>query len=350
MQAPDDHPTSPIPNTLGAHMLGTFIGAILYGVVLRQTYRYVRLFPTDTLQIRILVSTVLVLVTIHTILTMQLSYFFAVTNHAQLVSTTEWVFGVNVVLTTVIWAVNVNVSQSIFLYRVFLMGRLYRIVASVATLSFISEIAVVIYGFVKIMVRTYRTTQNEISSTKYAFTWNLVIITVGDSLLTGALIAKLYSTRNTRSSERTSKPISVVDTIVTYVVNTGLLHWALNLASSILQVQLPSTTWSQAVNNVTTKVYAITLLTVLNTRNLSFSQGAIVFESGQQYGNNIIARADSLAAQERWNVPHALDSAPPVISVNISTEMEDERNAHWFKRSKSSISIESVYTNHDDLV
>lgn len=49
--------------------------------------------------------------------------------------------------------------------------------------------------------KTSKATLNEIGATKFAFTFNLVIITVGDSLLTGALIAKLYNTRNTRSSE-----------------------------------------------------------------------------------------------------------------------------------------------------
>lgn len=41
----------------------------------------------------------------------------------------------------------------------------------------------------------------------------------------------------------------------------------------------------------------------LNMRTLSFTDGVQVYDRGEQYGRNIIARADNLATKERWNVP-----------------------------------------------
>lgn len=38
-------------------------------------------------------------------------------------------------------------------------------------------------------------------------------------------------------------------------------------------------------------------------RTLSFTDGVQVYDRGEQYGRNIIARADNLATKERWNVP-----------------------------------------------
>ncbi len=41
----------------------------------------------------------------------------------------------------------------------------------------------------------------------------------------------------------------------------------------------------------------------LNARQLTASQGVEIF-GGINFGMNMIARANRLAVQERWNVPH----------------------------------------------
>ncbi|TBU39146.1 hypothetical protein BD309DRAFT_872910 [Dichomitus squalens] len=50
--AMSDRAAFPLPaldNTYGALLLGTFIGLMLYGLTVHQTYRYFRLYPTDIL-------------------------------------------------------------------------------------------------------------------------------------------------------------------------------------------------------------------------------------------------------------------------------------------------------------
>ncbi|OJT15861.1 hypothetical protein TRAPUB_1513 [Trametes pubescens] len=45
-----------LDNTFGAVLLGTFVGLILYGLTLHQSYRYLRLYPNDSRALKCLVA------------------------------------------------------------------------------------------------------------------------------------------------------------------------------------------------------------------------------------------------------------------------------------------------------
>ncbi|KAI0788112.1 hypothetical protein C8Q74DRAFT_1437121 [Fomes fomentarius] len=352
------YPPSYLHNTLGAHLLGTFLSAmqvssfILYGVVLLQAYRYFRLYPTDSLLIRTLVSIVLAIATFHTIITIHSSYNLLVSNHAAPVILTIWSFSYT---PAIVVAATMLISQLFFVRRVFLsmrpvsvpcmdlysifvtVGRLHRFIAVVAMLLYVSEIGIGIAALVKALAFKSLQAFNDLVAVTF------VTAVVGDLLLTTALIKVLYSSRNRPYT--CSPDTTMVDTVTAYTINTGLLHgcvniyqdrscnsflWIrdyslLNITSVCLAMALPLTFWAGAVSHVTTKaVYAITLLTVLNTRSPSLSQGIHVFDGGQQYGKNIFERADSIFAKELWNVPQLPDSTPEIISINVWTEMETE--------------------------
>ncbi|TBU43916.1 hypothetical protein BD309DRAFT_980366 [Dichomitus squalens] len=76
--------TSFIPSldgSLGASLLGTFFGLILYGIVLVQFYKYCRAFLDDAPLIRSIVIGVMVLETLHATFTMHYTYVFLVTDY-----------------------------------------------------------------------------------------------------------------------------------------------------------------------------------------------------------------------------------------------------------------------------
>ncbi|KAM5544661.1 hypothetical protein V8D89_001559 [Ganoderma adspersum] len=49
----------PLDNTFGAVLIGTFVGLMLYGITLHQSYRYFHMYPADLPILRFLVSFVL---------------------------------------------------------------------------------------------------------------------------------------------------------------------------------------------------------------------------------------------------------------------------------------------------
>ncbi|KAJ8481505.1 hypothetical protein ONZ51_g5952 [Trametes cubensis] len=73
---------------------------------------------------------------------------------------------------------------------------------------------------------------------------------------------------------------------------------------------------------IATKLYGVTLLSVLNSRKQMASQGITIFDGA--YRPNVIARAHRLATLERYNVPQDENKdVLPVINVNITEEREE---------------------------
>ncbi|TBU44838.1 hypothetical protein BD309DRAFT_979794 [Dichomitus squalens] len=106
----------------------------------------------------------------------------------------------------------------------------------------------------------------------------------------------------------------------------------LNLACFITYVTASNTFTSQAygaINIVSLRVYAITLLSVLNSRETKRS--ITMFDSGT-YGLNLIARAARSAAAETWNVPQMPQNEPPEINIKVTTELDGAD--HWDGPSK----------------
>ncbi|KAI0788105.1 hypothetical protein C8Q74DRAFT_1255742 [Fomes fomentarius] len=303
-----------VEQNFGSYLVGTFLGTLLYGFALHQAYRYARLFPTDILFVRALVVTVLVLLTFHTIITMHTCYYYLVTNYANPEAMLQGIWSLNCI--AIVTGVNMFIAQLFFVRRVFLIGRHYRAVAVVATLSIIAEIGLSIVTLYKsITVKSFQ----EFSQVNRWIAATYAAGIVADSFLTGSLIKVLHSSR-TQHFSSASEPF--LNTIITYTINTGLLHDVLNIVSLCLALIKPDTLLDASVSIVTTKVYGVTLLTVLNSRKLQFSQGIKIFGGGEQFGMNTLARAKRQAVKERWNVPEVQEPSTAVISITVTTEME----------------------------
>ncbi|KAI0788115.1 hypothetical protein C8Q74DRAFT_1216585 [Fomes fomentarius] len=312
----------PVSQTLGAYLLGTFLGTILYGFALHQAYRYARLFPKDYPLIRILVAAVL--------------YYYLVSNYfntGDVLARSVWSLNTVPILvlsgcksSALLEGANMLLSQLFFARRVFLMGRIYRIVAAVALAFIALEIGLSLVALYKAFRLSNFNSFGEVNIWVAA---SFGAGVAGDTLLTVSLIRELY------------------------VMRKLTFDSALNIVSLFLACKLPNTLWDGTVNNVATKVYAITLLTVLNSRKLSFSQDVKVYgDESEQFGMNIIARANRYAVRERWNVPQATDP-PARINIDVRTEMEDEtRSAGKGLVSNGHVSDGSIHKhpNLDDML
>ncbi|OSC98520.1 hypothetical protein PYCCODRAFT_1470997 [Trametes coccinea BRFM310] len=315
-----DVPADPSPSldsTIGVFALGTFVSLCLYGFCIQQFYRHMRQPAADDWVIRSLAIGVMVLQTIHAIAPMHACYYYLVTNYDNFPSINVGIWSIDIIPT--IAAMIVLTAEFFFARRVFLIGPWYKVVAVVAMLCLLTGSGLSI----GLTARAYQIKDFATFGEKAKLTSFLSVgfDAIGDCLLAAAMITAL---RRSRASHSVS---SILDVIVLYVVNTGLLSGILHAVTAILSIRYPGKLYWAALGLIVIRVYGITLFSVsaalsLNSRKLMLSRGIRVFND-EAFGRNIISRAHRLATVERWNVPHGReDDTPPVITVKVAAEIE----------------------------
>ncbi|EJF61533.1 hypothetical protein DICSQDRAFT_126967 [Dichomitus squalens LYAD-421 SS1] len=135
----------------------------------------------------------------------------------------------------------------------------------------------------------------------------------------GDLASGLYRILRSHSSSR-----SLMENFMLYVLNTGLLVSICDIVSWILAYAVARTAWWIAFDTATTKLYLITFLSVLNSRDMAITRGIEIFGSDATYGLNAIERAARQARAERYNAPQIPDIGPTKIDIKVATEIEGE--------------------------
>ncbi|TBU51478.1 hypothetical protein BD310DRAFT_834242 [Dichomitus squalens] len=132
----------------------------------------------------------------------------------------------------------------------------------------------------------------------------------------GDLASGLYRILRSYSSSR-----SLMENFMLYVLNTGVIC---DIVSWILAYAAARTAWWIAFDTATTKLYLITFLSVLNSRDMAITRGIEIFGSDATYGLNAIERAARQARAERYNAPQIPDIGPTKIDIKVATEIEGE--------------------------
>ncbi|PIL32333.1 hypothetical protein GSI_05579 [Ganoderma sinense ZZ0214-1] len=352
-----------IGNTYGALLLGTFFSLVLYGIVLHQTYRYLRLHPHDYAYIQVLVAVSLILETFHAVCIMHLCYHALVTNYANANATLEG----SVPWSSKFFVLTGELSQIaaylFFVRRLYFSGDLpfsrsfdshahyrhrfqytvfgtFKLVVALVTLFLATSV-----GFgLAITVEFFRSqnpatflesvNRNKIAAWQYLVHGKFASAAATHVLLTGSLIYALYRGQKVRSEQK-----GVVDWCMLFIVNTGILVGIFDITAWISASAAPNSAWWAALYIVTVKVYMVTFLSVLNSRRLLTKDGIEIFgtDSAMRTERNLIARAQRFAAAERYNAPQLPDSAPTRIDIKVATEIE---GGDGVKTSHSSVIIE----------
>ncbi|KAM5544796.1 hypothetical protein V8D89_001694 [Ganoderma adspersum] len=252
------HPAPSLDSTFGAVLIGTFVGLTLYGLVVHQTYRYFRLYPRDSGWIKALVVSTLLFETFHILLSTHTCYYYLVTNFgdANAVQSTVWSLGLLSATTGFI----VMPSQGFFAGRIFrLGGSRYRVLVLFACVLIVAEL-----GF--FCAATAETIIFKPFSEFRHLTWLISAgagaAFVADGLLTGVLVNLLHTQRT-----GVKRMDQVVDTLILYGVNTGLLTGVVTLGSLLFSLICPYNLIYAGFAIVATKMYANSLLAALNTRS-----------------------------------------------------------------------------------
>ncbi|KAI0667889.1 hypothetical protein C8Q78DRAFT_299820 [Trametes maxima] len=296
-----------IDNTFGAILLGTFLGLTLFGLNLHQTFRYFRLFPNDAPLLRTVVFLTLALETMHTIMGIHICYFYLVTSYFNPLALKTGVWSIK--LLSLNMGAVMFVSQSFFARRVYLIGKHQRYMAVVTSFFLLGELA----------FATAATAETYIQVTFERFVRVSWLISVGYSMAVCAdgMVAICLTMALRRSRANHARNDSLLDVILVYAINTGLLT---SVFSLIFVTVYNNNLIYVGFNTVATRLYANSLLAVLNSRRSLVDRGAEGFETGS-LGLSLYQAQAVKAEQEQWNVPQLPPPQPKVIDIKVTTEM-----------------------------
>ncbi|KAI0712778.1 hypothetical protein C8T65DRAFT_739344 [Cerioporus squamosus] len=240
-------PSSFLSKTNGAMLLGSFVGTVLYGVLLHQAYRYMRLYPTDGAFMKTLVPIIVVLESFRTVCDIHYSYHDLVTKYAQILDIVLY-------LPCCCLFVLIGIATHIFfILRIWKLKSRLRFLAVFATAFHVVEL---VLGIV-MSVRGFQLGGPAYFSKKWLIALCFGAGTLADLSITGALLAVMYNGRATHE-----RPASIWDNVTVYFTNTGLLVLILDLVVFILVLSTANNLYWSAVHAVTTKIYATTLMSV----------------------------------------------------------------------------------------
>ncbi|KAI8970728.1 hypothetical protein BD414DRAFT_540744 [Trametes punicea] len=223
--------------SLGAVYLGVVIGVMFYGLTVHQSYRYYKLYPTDRPYIKVLVSVIIFLESLHTMLWIFIGFHYTISESFNLTGTLKchWTVRSTFILT----------SMAVYSCQTFYCCRVY------LTFGFVAGVEAFLY--VREIVDLHRVSWKV--SAAYGFAVS------SDLILTGALVFVLHRSRT--ESKRTN---SILDVLIIYTINTGLLTSIVSLLAFLFALVLPGNLIYAGVSIVGAKLYANSVLALLNSR------------------------------------------------------------------------------------
>ncbi|KAI1783226.1 hypothetical protein LXA43DRAFT_1102793 [Ganoderma leucocontextum] len=291
-------------NTYGAMLLGTFFLLILYGVLLHQTYSYLRVHSADSRWIKCYVALILSLDTAHSVVVMSM-----------------WPLAV----VTVVIAVNIVACQSFFAYRVYRIGRKSRMVVWLCMVcqgvGFGLCIAFTVKAWVPFEVLYPNPTFPDAITRFESALWQAlsdsyaswISIALGftvfiDTALAAVLVFVLHHSRTGVKSTN-----SLLDTLIAYAVTTGLLTDVINILGFVFALVSSQNLYYAALNTLVSRaVYNGTGM----PREPVWSQCTGVYD----------ATAELISLPEAYRLPQGKDlSNAPFSVIDIMAEKEFTR-------------------------
>ncbi|TBU31270.1 hypothetical protein BD311DRAFT_795578 [Dichomitus squalens] len=326
---------APVDNTLGAWLLGAFFALILSGFLFLQAYLYFRLYPDDRRLLRIWVLIMLVFETFTTVMVMHTTYYYAITKY--------WDAGAFDILPPV-WSVSLLpgvgsitglVSQVFFARRVWILSSKLRPVVAIAMVLILGYCGCFVAMSVKLSVLQPSTRQATLSaltltdrfqapsvSSLYGSAWIISVASavqmVADMMITSTLI---YLLRRHRTGFRRTN--SILDTLIAYVLSTGLITCFFHIINVICSAAWSKTFIWATTSCILLKLYANTFLVALNIRK---SLGTL----GDTEENT--SRYPQFQRPDRREHSRAMSPPASPIELNIrhiDTSSRDGDEEHW---------------------
>ncbi|KAJ7266399.1 hypothetical protein B0H12DRAFT_1321017 [Mycena haematopus] len=262
--------------TLGALCVSYVLAWGLFGVMSMQSFSYFQKFVKDTLWLKTLVAGLWMLDTLQLVLIGHVLYYWVITNYANpaVLAVSVWSFNIGILVTnTIVLIVELFLARRVFIRRppslsmdfffsdtvvLPVSNRNYLLTGIIVLLSF------TYFGFeMAVQVRTFQLKKLELF---FEFQW---IASVGLACASAAdlIIAVSLSYYLWKSRTGIKKTDSIVNMLILYAMNTGLLTGICVLIDMICFLTMPSNLVHIAFNIVVGKLYTNSLLATLNFRD-----------------------------------------------------------------------------------
>ncbi|RDX54122.1 hypothetical protein OH76DRAFT_1065032 [Lentinus brumalis] len=240
-----------LDDTMGAFLVGAFIGTLLQGVGFHQTYRYFRLYPGDSAYLKLWVIMLLFMELVNTALVMHTCYFYLVTNYFNplvLLGGPVW----SLKLLPVPASLSAVITQAFFARRIYLVNRKLRPVAVLAVLLMLAFcgcfVALTCIGWNK-------PTMAEFLDLSWLASTASGLIMAADLMMTVVLI---WFLRHNRTG--VTRTDSLLDVLILYAVSSGLLICIFNVLNVVSSLLWPDNMIFTAFCFILTKLYSNTFL------------------------------------------------------------------------------------------
>ncbi|KAH9884532.1 hypothetical protein C8Q73DRAFT_360994 [Cubamyces lactineus] len=237
-------------DTVGVVVLGGVLGVMLYGVTLHQVYRYLTMYPADRTSLKVFVIILLILETWHIVVWLAAGYHYNIeghfTNEASLGG--HWSLRLAILATTV----PIGVTQCFYAWRVYLIGPHYKWLVTPALSCLVIYQGFAFAAGIKAFQVTNTVADFERLSWLVAIACGLSSIT--DVTLAATLVFVLHRCRV--QGLRSSRTDTILDTLIKYTINTGLLTSIGGLLAFIFAIVLPGNLIYAGITIVGTKLYA----------------------------------------------------------------------------------------------
>jgi len=306
--------------TLGAILLGLVFSSTFFGVTLLQTYQYYDRYWNDTLWLKLFVALIFVLDVAQIVTVIHSNWWYLIQNYAmpQSLAIVPWSLGLEVGITTSIGLL----VQGFFALRVYILSRgNYVVTGTIFALTLTQFILGVYYAAKGQETKLVAT----IAKITWASTASLACSIAGDAIITGAMCYYLHLSRS--GIKRTDK---LIDIMIVYCVNTGLLTTICAICTIILSEVVSNTYWDTMFYFLISKCYVNSTLATLNAREKlrGTTQYAI---SDRTVPLNAVGRASATPTGD-----------PKAVYFSHGTDISFATNPGAFKTDLSEITTGSV--------
>ncbi|KAJ7250753.1 hypothetical protein C8J57DRAFT_1474861 [Mycena rebaudengoi] len=243
-------------DTLGALCVGYVIASGLFGVMSMQSFNYFQKFVKDTIWLKSLVAFLWIMDTLQLVLIGHVLYYWVITNYdnPRVLAVSVWSFNIGILITNTI----VIIVELFLARRVYIMSSKNKLLT-----GFIVLLSCLYYAFeLVVQVRTF---QLQKVALFFKFQWiasvGLACAATADLII--AISLSIYLSR-ARTGIKTTD--SMVNKLILYAMNTGLLTSIIVLIDMICFLVMPKNLIHIAFNIVVGKLYTNSLLATLNFR------------------------------------------------------------------------------------
>lgn len=260
--SPSTPPAQALPkfdDTFGAALVGGFIAAILFGVLCVQSYMFFQKSRAENMLVKVSIALLLAFNIVHTICIIHSLYWFVVTNFMNptvLLESVPWSLPTTVLFTGLI---DITV-QGWFTYRVWRLSEHNWLLTSLLAI-----LTLVVFGNCMALAGRLYEVPN---FPAYATVNSLVYLGLGVTIATDFCIAVslCYLLRKLRG-RALSRTHSMVNNLMVYVINTGLLTSFVCIATLVTRITMPNNFVFVALFYSLGSLYSNALLGSLNARD-----------------------------------------------------------------------------------